>query len=313
MRGRPVSLVLFSFFLFFVATCFAQETLTITTYYPSPYGSYHDITVTHNLYVGQTEEGYAGVGNGNYGAQLWFSGSPDITAGYDNENSDPIWMARYNLSSDVSQLRLNIGDNTLGAGQADSFVVGAVESTTGTWTPRLFVRSDGAVGINTASPGGVLHVLSPSGQGNITIGGPSDSGNTYSALYLDDETPGSGNAWVMGHSVAGDPFNIGYFPDGSSTVSRFVTIQTDGDVGIGTTAPSDRLHVNGGIRLEGNLIAPNNSHGTCTQVTLTSPDKYVDCPDGMFVQGLYYEDPTWSDGADYHNAPEIYAIRCCDL
>jgi hypothetical protein len=33
--------VLFS--LFFVTACFAQESLTISTYYPSPYGSYNEL------------------------------------------------------------------------------------------------------------------------------------------------------------------------------------------------------------------------------------------------------------------------------
>lgn len=45
-----------------------------------------------------------------YGRYLHFSGGP-LGANGDSENSDPLWIARYNLSSDVTELRIFIGDN----------------------------------------------------------------------------------------------------------------------------------------------------------------------------------------------------------
>lgn len=54
-----------------------------------------------------------------YGDRLYFSGS---VAGpsFDSDNSDPIWMARYNVASDQTELRLNLSDNCQ---TADAFVI----------------------------------------------------------------------------------------------------------------------------------------------------------------------------------------------
>jgi len=43
--------ILFALLLLFPVVCFAQETLTISTYYPSPYGSYNELQVG-NLKIG---------------------------------------------------------------------------------------------------------------------------------------------------------------------------------------------------------------------------------------------------------------------
>ena len=45
-----------------------------------------------------------------------------------------------------------------------------------------------------------------------------------------------------------------YFHVGTGTVSR-MTIANSGNVGIGTNTPSERLHVNGNVLIETNLIA----------------------------------------------------------
>lgn len=45
------------------------------------------------------------------GALLYFSGASAPPTLYNSENSDPIWMARYNVARDESELRMNLGDN----------------------------------------------------------------------------------------------------------------------------------------------------------------------------------------------------------
>lgn len=49
-----------------ITNCFAQDTLTITTYYPSPYGSYNQLTTTGNTYLATTS-GNVGIGTTNPG------------------------------------------------------------------------------------------------------------------------------------------------------------------------------------------------------------------------------------------------------
>jgi len=53
LQGLVLALALGLIFAFGVSPCFAQETYTITTYYPSPYGSYNQLQ-TNRLAVGDT-------------------------------------------------------------------------------------------------------------------------------------------------------------------------------------------------------------------------------------------------------------------
>lgn len=74
-----------------------------------------------------------------YGNKLYFSGGPAGST-WDSDNSDPIWMARYNVATDQSELRVNVGD---ALGSSDRFVVGTHVS--GTWTPMLTVDMAGGL------------------------------------------------------------------------------------------------------------------------------------------------------------------------
>jgi hypothetical protein len=92
------------------------------------------------------------VGAPGYGARLSFSGGPKLWEGHDSDNSDPLWIARYNFAADVSQLRLNLGedDGLLYRSSADRFVVGTTDSY-GQWTPSFTVTGDGATFSGTNS------------------------------------------------------------------------------------------------------------------------------------------------------------------
>jgi hypothetical protein len=57
----------------------------------------------------------------SYGNYINFSGG-NTGPTYNSENSDPIWMSRYNAGTDLSELRLNLGDNCDGG---DAFVIQA--------------------------------------------------------------------------------------------------------------------------------------------------------------------------------------------
>ena len=95
-----------------------------------------------------------------YGDKLFFSGADDWLNS-DSENSDFLWMARYNSGLDQSELRVNIGDNTDQSG--DKFVVG---THTTDWQSRLTVQMDGNVGVGTDSPNAKLDV-----HGNFHLAG----------------------------------------------------------------------------------------------------------------------------------------------
>lgn len=85
----------------------------------------------------------------------------------------------------------------------------------------------GSVGIGTTSPGYKLQV----NNGSIALYNTTDA-----------------KTWVLNYSSASNYFSIM-----ESGTSRLV-IANGGNVGIGTTAPTEKLHVNGDIKVEANAI-----------------------------------------------------------
>lgn len=85
------------------------------------------------------------------GNRLRFEGGRSYSP-WDSFNSDPLFIERVNLASDVSELRVAIGDNYPGGSAMDFFTVGAFDPTMINWFPLFTVRSDGNVGIGTTNP-----------------------------------------------------------------------------------------------------------------------------------------------------------------
>jgi hypothetical protein len=61
-----------------------------------------------------------------------------------NSGSDPLWLSRYIVAQDATEMRVNVGDE---GGPADRFVIGYTWN--GTWNPGMFISSTGYVGIGT--------------------------------------------------------------------------------------------------------------------------------------------------------------------
>ena len=72
-----------------------------------------------DLRIGEVNPNNTGAFPG-FGRRLYFSGGPS-GALYNSDNSDPIWMVRYNDAQDNSELRLNLGDNC--GSPNDAFVI----------------------------------------------------------------------------------------------------------------------------------------------------------------------------------------------
>jgi microcystin-dependent protein len=135
-------------------------------------------------------------------------------------------------------------------------------------TERMRINSGGNVGIGTTSPSHLLHV-----NGTFRATGATSlraSGSGWSDhLNLEGSTGGIWN--ILVDAGASDKLRI----RNSTSGNEPITIQTDGRIGVGTSAPSDLLHVNGTFRTAG-VSTFNSDVNISGAVTM--------------INGLYVED-----------------------
>ena len=123
---RFVSVFLFCLFLFGVSVM--AEDITLTTYYPAPYGTYNELTTTGNTYL-STSTGSVGVGVSEPKSKLDVEGGVAIGADYSGSTAAP-------ENGMIVQGKVGIGTNSVGASDtlAVNGVVNAASYSTGTDT-----------------------------------------------------------------------------------------------------------------------------------------------------------------------------------
>ena len=154
----------------------------------------------------------------------------------------------------------------------------------------VFNRDNGKVGIGTAAPASELHIYE-----NSTI--------ANSAAGLTIENDGTGDAiaqflitgqrrWVIGADNSdGDKFKIASDID-LATNSIFVIDGSNGNVGIGITTPTAKLHVDGTATFTGNTGVTGTGNLTIRNTSGTG-------------SGIIFMDTTWQAGIE-HDAGKIH-------
>ena len=129
--------------------------------------------------------------------------------------------------------------------------------TTGYPTPRLFINSVGNVGIGTSTPSTKLQIGDYGTSGGNTLAILNSNGNQtlrladYSTSYgFDIVNDDAGYLNIIRHanSVAG--------------TTAFTIKRDNGNVGIGVTVPSEKLHVDGNIVINDRIIGSSKNYAT---------------------------------------------------
>jgi hypothetical protein len=140
-------------------------------------------------------------------------------------------------ASDTNARDWDIRTNNVAYGDMN-FVQGASQGAAPT-VSRLYINKDGNVGINTTNPQTALHLA----NGTIRVDGTP-------LLYLRGSSTGDKGRITLNHyghtsfdMVVGDAADHTFSISPTGTSNAFV-IQEAGNVGIGTTTPAKKLHVN---------------------------------------------------------------------
>jgi hypothetical protein len=144
----------------------AQETLTITTYYPSPYGSYNELRTYSNTYLA-TDSGNVGIGTTGPGEKLTIS-APGSGYGGVLVTGGASGGIGYSVDSGANDQQLQLRMRRSGsANDVDWYLyspAGSTDLRLYSGGDRVTFKAGGNVGIGTVSPTERLHI-----QGRIRI------------------------------------------------------------------------------------------------------------------------------------------------
>jgi len=172
--------------------------------------------------------------------------------GIGNTNPDhllvvgPAGGGRHLVINDIAQARWGFATG--------GFALSIQNDYGGTWNTRVLIDQNGQVGIGTTSPFSRLHVRRPSGE-NAVPDIRSDEGTYWT--HINSRAPvGSWNPLVQ----AGDHsfiYSNGAIETGALVIGQWsdspkgIRIDGAGNVGVGLSIPSERLHVSGNVRISG--------------------------------------------------------------
>jgi len=145
---------------------------------------------------------------------------------------------------------------------------------------KFVLGQDGKVGIGTTSPSGKLGIKQGHGDW-ITLERTADSGY-----------------WHIHNPSSQERIEIGYTSDSGTTQWGMFVIKNDGNLGIGTTSPAKKLHVNGDVQIENNLYMTD---GTIYDANNVETNAIYDPEDSLMEikdTAIIYDTAT-SDQHDY--------------
>ena len=136
---------------------------------------------------------------------------------------------------------------------ATDYAAGQIKLGTGSNVTALTIDSSQKIGIGTSSPGDKFHVLD------------TRTANESAALFIQHtgSTPaGASYGIVVEKTGATSRTNVGASFSAAGADNNYGLLVPDGKVGIGTTSPSEKLEVNGAMKVTGSIrvYGPGNQY-----------------------------------------------------
>lgn len=151
-----------------------------------------------------------------------------------------------------SAIEVSAGENQSGTNRGSYMIFETTSNGSASRSERMRIHTDGSIGIGTASPSYMLDVASTGANAARFTGNQvvvnATSGNPNFALHEAGTLK-----WSLGEIATDDRFRIS-----NDTATERFTILQSGNVGIGVTAPAQKLDVAGVIRA-GNTTATSGS------------------------------------------------------
>ena len=177
---------------------------------------------------------------------------------------------------DTVKARISSGVSSVQSLRTDNGYLGFWTSAANVLSERMRIETNGNVGIGTTVPAGRLSVEA-TGAANILVGRGTNAGAGTNAIFTimytsaTDQpfafknTAANGHVWSLGDGIGVNAGNFGVY-DQTAPGTRLM-IDNSGNVGIGTTTPTARLHLAAGV-----AAASGAPFKLTSGVNLTAPE-----------------------------------------